>query len=113
MEIFLRREIRGIFHRRLKIMSVFDQLRTESAHGSVLLHAVAMRYNDHTAQAFASCRKCDALAMVATSRSDNTLCVWIFADKFLHIHNPSAHFECAHRIVVLVFHPDLRSNAFA
>src|SRR5262245_63210730 len=92
-----------VLERGLEVVPVLDQLGTERAHRSVLLHAVAMGHDDRRADSVLAGAESDGLPVVA-SRCRHDALVYFQLRK---IHEAAAQLESADRRVVLVLQPHL------
>ena len=88
----------------LEVRAVLDQLRTQCAHGGVLLAAVAVRHDDQRGHAVTRSGKGDGLAVVATGGADDAgralLARRHAGHQAVEVHQPAAQLERADRGVV-------------
>src|SRR4051794_6394722 len=101
-----------MFTSSLKVVSVLDERRTEAAHRSVLLSAVAVRHDDGDGQVMSRTSQRDRLTVVPPGRSNESV------DRFalgqaVDIDQPTAQLERTDRTVVLMLHPDVRAERVA
>src|ERR1700737_1905033 len=90
----------------LKILSVFDQARTESPHRAIFLDRIAMRHEDRHRHAIAARRESETLAVIAPGCRDQSGGVRPLALQAINIDEPATHLESAGRRVVLMLDDD-------
>jgi hypothetical protein len=85
VQVLLARQTGGMLVGRLKVVTVFDQLRAQGPHRRVFFAAVSMRNYDDGSQAGAAGRKRDTLAVVSTSGRDDPGHLLLALPQFFHV----------------------------
>src|SRR5258708_30614296 len=95
MQVLLVGKLVGMFASGLIIVAELDQVRALSAHGRILLGAVAVRDDDGDRNIEAPASQCDRLAVVAASCGYETFGTVGMLEKLCRIHDRGAGFERA------------------
>ena len=95
----------------LEVVALLDQLGAESAHGTVLLDAIAVGDDDGGAEPLPGRSVGDALPMVAAGRGDDAADIGVFLTQRVHVDEAAADLERANRRVVLVLDPEFATVA--
>ena len=108
---FARGQAGRVAARLVEVAPVLDQLGAEGSHRRVLVAGIAVRNDDHAAQAVAARGVREALSMVASRRADDAGGALAALGHRAEQVESAANLEGAGRRVVLVLDPDLAAGA--
>src|SRR5580704_1314550 len=100
--VFVRQFLRA-FLRFLIVVAKLNEIGSLGAHSGILLRAVSLRDDDVRRHVESPRGERDGLAVIAASRSDQSLDAFRFAKQFSGINHGSARLECPGWSMVLMF----------
>ena len=95
----------------LKIAPVLDDFHAECAHRRVFVNAVSVWYHHGRRDTVLPGREPNGLAVIASCCRHDTGWLSSFAQNAVEVNETSAHLEGPGRRVILVFHPDGRTDS--
>jgi hypothetical protein len=94
----------------LKVMTLLDDFDAERSHRGIFLDAVPERYDNRRRDSVPASGKSHGLAVIPPRRGYHSVGFSAGAAKLFEIYETSTHLERTSWGVVLVFHPDGRSD---
>ena len=98
-----------VLPRIVEVVPVLEDLRTERAHGGVLVRIVANRHDDAAPNPVKTARQCDGLTVIPRARADDAALLLLVAQLRDQIQT-AADLEGSGRVVILVLDPGGAAN---